>query len=76
MRSLKVSVYILFSPVHTNSFSLENQENMGFCEKANFLRRTKTLMKVTVYAAFLRTIFKSVASSKYSTFKIVFQRYR
>ena len=75
MRSLKVSVYVLFSPVH-NSFSFENQENMGFCEKANFLRRTKTLMKVTVYDAFLRTIFKSGASSKYSTFKIVFQRSR
>jgi len=54
------SVFVLFSPLHTIAFSLENAYfSMRFCLSST-LKRPKTLIEATAYDAFFVTVFKSL----------------
>ena len=85
------SVFVLFSPVHTNKFSFENAYYLMRFRLSSTLKRPKTLMETTVYDAFFVTVFKRLrfplstleterlqndAFSKRSTFETVFESLR
>ena len=54
------SAFVVFPPVHTNSFTFENAYFFILFRPSSTVKRPKTLMETTVYDTLFDTIFKSL----------------